>query len=84
MPYIKDGKVVESKGFSLRDTLFSILNLIVFFFTSMLGAGTMDNHTSAFAASRGRGSSSGSAPKGGNIKGLDKPASSGCAGGAGG
>ena len=72
-------RLVERKRFSPRDILFSLLNTITFFFTSMFGAGTMDNHTSAFAASRGRGGSSGSAPKGGNIKGLDKPASSGCA-----
>jgi hypothetical protein len=81
MPYIKDGKVVESKGFSLRDTFFSILNLIVFFFTSMLGTGTMDAHTSSFAATRKSGGSGG--PSKANVKGFDKPAATGCAGGGG-
>ena len=81
MPYIKDGKVVDSKGFSLRDTFFSIVNLIVFFFTSMLGTGTMDTHTSKFAATRKSGGSSGGGPSKANVKGFDKPAATGCAGG---
>ena len=89
MPYIKDGKIVDSKGWSISGFFLALLNIIRLFILTIFTGDSNDKHIQQFKATRGswgKGSGSsggGGSGKGPNINTFAKPAAAGCAGGGG-
>ncbi|RNF23967.1 uncharacterized protein Tco025E_02671 [Trypanosoma conorhini] len=87
MPYVSNGRVVDSKPFSLVDFFLSIVRLVWLFFATLFSSEPVSQHMQEYTSTTrpglfGGGRSVGRAPRGSNIHGLPKGSlSGGCASG---
>ena len=84
--YVHNGKVVQSKPWSLYGIFAGLLNILTLFFSTLFTTRSMSDHTAEYNRSKkqpswGKGGSLGG-PKG-NIHGFSKGAAAGCSGAGG-